>query len=143
MKLIFAIFIIIVVVLSIVFLINYLIEYFGQYTGDKVAVLSFDEFYKYYKINPNSWVVGYYELEKIRKEKNYSYFNIRCRIKFTSYWRYHLFVWSLKHNKKEKKQKEAYIGLLEDVQKDIDNCKAEAKEWNKQGVDMLDKILTK
>lgn len=140
MVVIFATFIVIFCVFVFFGLLAYLINYFNQNCGKYVVALSFDEFYKYYRLNPDSWVIDYCNLVKT---KQHSYHNIYCKIKFTSYWRYYLFVWNLEHSQKTKEQKEVYVTLLEEVQKDIDKCKAEAERYNKQGIDMLNDLLTK
>ncbi len=118
----------------VVLFIWYVIMYLDQYNYGYTIPLSFKDFYKYYQLCPDCWTTKY---DILARTKRGQFTPIVCRIKFTSYWQYYLFVRSKEHGHKMNKQKEAYIDLLEEVQKDIDDCRVKAKRYRDEGIDIL------
>ena len=131
----YLVFVILVVVVG-SFGIIFVIAYFKQNKGDNIITLSFKEFYKYYRLCPERWTATDTYLSK--QGNNYKLYY--CRIKFTSYWRYLLFIWELEQGKKSKVKNKTYIQFLQDTQQDIDECKAKAKKYIDEGIDILNKM---
>ena len=124
------------VVIVIIVSFCYVMDYACQNSGDEVISLSFKEFFKYYQLCPEHWSVSKICLRKHGNQSTTYY----CRIKFTSYWRYLLFYWELKRMRKLKQNNKAYIQFLQDTQQGIDECKAKAKKYMDEGIDILNKM---
>lgn len=136
MKIALSILLVVLVVLFIILAVMYSSQW-----GDSInaVILSFNEFYKYYCLNPDSWNIGYYNLTK-KKENKFSS-KYYCRIKFLSYWRYCIFVFLYKRGRYNKACNDAKIEFLQSIQQDIDNCRKEAEKYNKQGIDILNEVV--
>lgn len=141
MCLLFYLFIAIISVAFIIGSIFFLVCYFNQDSGTDVIRLSFNEFYKYYCLNPNSWHINYDRLRKFKKEDIYWDYEYRCRIKFLSYLRYCLFVFKYKKGIDDVKSNNVKIEFLKAIQSDIDKCRKEAEKYNQQGIDIISGVI--
>ena len=112
--------------------------YFSQDSGEEVIRLNFDEFYKYYCLHPEVWYIDYYTTKRYADSYWTSYYE--CRIEFSSFLKYLIFVHGYKKGKYNKKSNKVKIAFLEEIQGDIDRCRKEAENYTNKGKKILEEL---
>lgn len=118
--------IVVLPILSFYFLIIILGIYCEQreiYDCKNKPTLKFKDFKRYYFLNPNSWELKYCTVVKAEQEFSFSFFGTILYMNFYKKKRK-----KEENNAKQERDKQAYIKLLNSVQKDINTIRKKANK---------------
>lgn len=94
---------------------------------DDLPVIKFDDFEKYYKINPDCWYLNEWIVERTYNEK-FNSRSLRFRFPAKDYKKYRSFLKRIKKEWKDARNSDDYVKLLNLVTADIKVAREKAKE---------------
>lgn len=94
---------------------------------DDLPVIKFDDFEKYYKINPDCWYLNKWIVERTYNEK-FNSRSLRFRFPAKDYKKYRSFLKRIKKEWKDARDSDDYVKLLNLVTADIKVAREKAKE---------------
>ena len=94
---------------------------------DDLPVIKFDDFEKYYKINPDCWYLNKWIVERTYNEK-FNSRSLRFRFHAKDYKKYRSFLKRIKKEWKDARDSDDYVKLLNLVTADIKVAREKAKE---------------
>lgn len=94
---------------------------------DDLPVIKFDDFEKYYKINPDCWYLNKWIVERTYNEK-FNSRSLRFRFPAKDYKKYKSFLKRIAKERKEARDSDDYVKLLNLVTADIKVAREKAKE---------------
>lgn len=94
---------------------------------DDLPIIKFDDFEKYYKINPDCWYLNKWIVERAYNEK-FNSRSLRFRFHAKDYKKYRSFLKRIKKEWKDARDSDDYVKLLNLVTADIKVAREKAKE---------------
>lgn len=94
---------------------------------DDLPVIKFDDFEKYYKINPDCWYLNKWIVERTYNEK-FNSRSLRFRFHAKDYKKYRSFLKRIAKERKDARDSDDYVKLLNLVTADIKVAREKAKE---------------